>query len=130
MKEIIYEDQDQFDKSTWTLKKYNRSAFKELIFILIPTLKTSSKLLGTEIKKNVYEVKIKNYDRLFERVHQPITLIYEVINNDTIKLIEITPKNIWLSNNLINYHGCIIEKDNQKQRFKVDLNEMVNNRFN
>ena len=125
MKKIIYENKDQFDKSTWTLRKYNLGAFKELIFILLPTLKTSEKLLGTEIKKNTYEVKIKSYDKLFERVHQPITLIYEVIDNNTIKIIELTPKNIWFSNNLISYRGCIIEKDSAKQRFKVDINDMI-----
>ena len=128
MKEIIYDDKEQFDKSTWGLKRYNRSAFKDLVFILIPTLRTSDKPLGKEIEKNMYEVKVKNYDRLFEQVHQPITLIYEMIDNDTIKIIELTPKNIWLSNNLIEYRGCLIEKDNAKQRFKVDLVSMVQGR--
>ena len=111
-----------------TLRKYNKLAYKKLVFDIYETLK-SGILLGdvVEIGKTSvsYELKIPT-DKLFEKVHGEIRLHYAVYNDkNVILLTNITPEDILgeaHTSELDTYKGVIISKSNPaKDRFKVNL---------
>ena len=113
-----------------TLRKYNKLAYKKLVFEFYDELK-SGNFLGDIIETNRNKSKIK-YDlkvpayKTFEKVHGEIKLHYTVyLDQGVILLTNITPEAILAeahSAELGTYKGVIISKSNpEKDIFKVNL---------
>ncbi len=111
-----------------TLRKYNKLAYKKLVFEFYDELK-SGNFLGevVESKKNTikYELRIPA-DKTFEKVHGEIKLHYTVyLDQGVILLTNITPEDILKeahTTELNTYKGVIISKSNpEKDIFKVNL---------
>ncbi len=125
--ELLFENELEFRKLERALKKYNMSAYKELMFYIYPDLR-NGKLIGNKIGHNLYEVELPTPD-LFSKVHGMISLVYRFENN-SIYLVEIRPSEILMENHrdeLITYKGVLISKENaSKDMFKINLLNMLN----
>ncbi len=123
-----YLNENEFKVKERTLRKYNKLAYKKLVFDFYENLK-SGNFLGevVEAKKNItsYELKVPT-DDYFEKVHGEIRLHYTVYNDkNVILLTNITPEDILdeaHASELETYKGVIISKSNpEKDIFKVNL---------
>lgn len=123
-----YLNENEFKVKERTLRKYNKLAYKKLVFEFYENLKAGD-FLGdvVEVKKNTtsYELKVPT-DKLFEKVHGEIRLHYTVYNDkNVILLTNITPEEILdeaHASELETYKGVIISKSNpEKDIFKVNL---------
>jgi len=123
-----YLNENDFKVKERTLRKYNKLAYKKLVFEFYENLK-SGKFLGNIVETNKkttsYELKVPT-DKLFEKVHGEIRLHYTVYNDkNVILLTNITPEEILdeaHASELDTYKGVIISKSNpEKDMFKVNL---------
>ena len=123
-----YQNEHEFKVKERTLRKYNKLAYKKLIFEYYDELK-SGNLLGDIIDENKdsvsYELIVPT-DKMFEKVHGNIKLHYIAYkNNNVILLTNITPDEILGEAHNIEletYKGVIISKSNpEKDIFKVNL---------
>jgi len=123
-----YLNENEFKVKERTLRKYNKLAYKKLIFEFYEKLR-SGKLLGdiVEVSKTSvsYELKVPT-DKIFEKVHGEIRLHYTVYKNkNVILLTNITPEEILdeaHASELDTYKGVIISKsDPERDMFKVNL---------
>ncbi len=131
-----YVNENEFRKLERSVKKYNMLAYKKLIFEYYPQLKEGQflgQLVSVNSKENVknYELKLPT-DDLFVRVHGEVVLHYSVYENThTIILDKITPESILSEGHrqeLEAYKGVMISKANsEKDKFKIDLLNMINN---
>ena len=130
MENYIFEylNEHDFKVKERTLRKYNKLAYKKLVFEFYESLK-SGNFLGEVVEKNrntvKYELKIPA-DATFEKVHGEIKLHYTVyFDQGTILLTNITPEEILAEahvTELGTYKGVIISKSNpEKDIFKVNL---------
>lgn len=130
MKNYVFEflNENDFKAKERTLRKYNKLAYKKLVFEFYENLK-SGEFLGNIVEVNKkttsYELKIPT-DKLFEKVHGEIRLHYTVYNDkNVILLTNITPEEILdeaHASELDTYKGVIISKSNPgKDIFKVNL---------
>ena len=123
-----YLDEHAYKVKERTLRKYNKLAFKKLVFEFYDELKNGNflgEIVETDKNKIKYELKIPA-DATFEKVHGEIKLHYTVyLNQGTILLTNITPEEILAeahSTELGTYKGVIISKSNrEKDIFKVNL---------
>ena len=123
-----YLNENDFKVKERTLRKYNKLAYKKLVFEFYENLK-SGNMLGNivEVGKNTtsYELKVPT-DKMFEKVHGEIRLHYTVYNGKNVVLLtNITPEEILdeaHASELDTYKGVIISKSNPaKDMFKVNL---------
>ena len=123
-----YLNENEFKVKERTLRKYNKLAYKKLVFDFYENLKQGN-FLGTIVesnKKNTsYELKVPT-DKLFEKVHGEIRLHYTVYNDKNVVLLtNITPEEILdeaHASELETYKGVIISKSNPaRDMFKVNL---------
>ena len=139
MKEYIfeYENEDEFRKLERTLRKYNKIAYKKLVFDYYPELKEGNflgELVSTNKKNNTetYELKLPT-DSAFEKVHGAIALLYNVYEEEKEIMLEtIEPKDILLDgckSELTTYKGVMISKTyKEKDMFKINLLAMLDNK--
>ena len=134
MKGYVFEYLNEYDFNSKerTIRKYNKLAYKKLMFNYYPSLKMGN-FLGELVseKDNVsnYELKIET-DEIFEKVHGEIKLHYSVYNDkNVILLTNITPEDILNeahASELDTYKGVIVSKSNpEKDIFKVNLLNML-----
>ena len=123
-----YLNENDFRVKERTLRKYNKLAYKKLVFDFYESLKNGN-FLGNIIEKNKnnvsYELKIPT-DDYFEKVHGEIRLHYTVYSDTNVVLLtNITPEEILgeaHASELETYKGVIISKSNPaKDIFKVNL---------
>ena len=127
-----YLNENEFKVKERTLRKYNKLAYKKLIFEYYIELK-EGKFLGKIVEDNAeqtsYELIIPT-DKLFEKVHGEIRLHYTVFKDKGIILLSnITPEEILdeaHASELETYKGVMISKSNPKKDiFKVNLLNML-----
>ena len=134
MKGYVFEylNENDFNTKERTLRKYNKLAYKKLIFDYYRELRNGN-FIGTLVDKtdelSSYELKIET-DKIFEKVHGEIKLHYSVYNNKNIILLtNITPEDILSeahASELETYKGVIVSKSNpDKDIFKVNLLNML-----
>ena len=128
-----YLNENSFKVKERTLKKYNKLAYKKLVFDIYDELKKGN-LLGNVVDEKdnsiSYELIIPT-DKLFESVHGQIRLHYTVYKDrHVILLSNITPEEIFKeahNSELETYKGVIISKINpEKDIFKVNLLNLLN----
>ena len=127
-----YLNENEFKVKERTLRKYNKLAFKKLIFEYYEELRNGNFLGEVIEEKNNqinYELKIPT-DAKFEKVHGEIRLHYAVYKDKKVILLtNITPEGILgeaHSSELDTYKGVIISKSNPKKDiFKVNLLNML-----
>ncbi len=125
-----YQDENDFKKKEKTLKKYNKRAYKELLFEVYPKLKENI-MIGKKIKTDKekgyeeYELELPT-DNMFKKVHGPIKLHYVVYPSEAVILLtNITPEKILEEahkKELSTYKGVMISSEEpDKDKFKVEL---------
>ena len=127
-----YLNENEFKVKERTLRKYNKLAFKKLIFEYYEELRNGNFFGEVIEEKNnqiSYELKIPT-DAKFEKVHGEIRLHYTVYKDKKVILLtNITPEGIFKeahSSELETYKGVIISKSNpEKDIFKVNLLNML-----
>ena len=130
MQNYIFEylNENEFNVKERTLRKYNKLAYKKLVFEFYDNLKNGN-FLGdiVSIEKNTisYELKIPT-DKMFEKVHGEIRLHYTVYTDKNVVLLtNITPEDILDEAHASEreaYKGVILSKSNpEKDIFKVNL---------
>ena len=127
-----YLNENEYKVKERTLRKYNKLAYKKLLFDFYPSLR-NGKLLGKIVETTdeliSYELRIPT-DKMFEKVHGEIKLHYSVYKNKgVILLTNITPEEILgeaHASELETYKGVMISKSNPKKDiFKVNLLNML-----
>ena len=127
-----YLNENEYKIKERTLRKYNKLAYKKLLFDFYPSLR-NGKLLGKIVETTdeliSYELRIPT-DKMFEKVHGEIKLHYSVYKNKgVILLTNITPEEILgeaHASELETYKGVMISKSNPKKDiFKVNLLNML-----
>lgn len=129
-----YLDENNFKAKERTIRKYNRLAYKKLVFDYYIKLKNGN-FLGRMIEENKdegtisYELKIP-VDGYFEKVHGEMRLHYTVYKEKhLILLTNITPEEILEEGHrseLETYKGVMISKSNpKKDMFKVNILNML-----
>ena len=129
-----YLNENDFKIKEKTIRKYNKLAYKKLVFDYYSNLKSGvflgKKIESNEIDKSIsYELKIPSDDK-FEKVHGEMRLYYTVYpEKGIILLTNITPEDILTEAHRIEletYKGVMISKSNSKKdMFKVDLLNML-----
>ena len=127
-----YLNENEYKVKERTLRKYNKLAYKKLIFDFYPELRNGN-FLGEVVDETdeliSYELKIPT-DIMFEKVHSEIKLHYSAYKNKGIILLtNITPEEILgeaHASELETYKGVIISNSNPKKDiFKVNLLNML-----
>ena len=127
-----YLNENEYKVKERTLRKYNKLAYKKLIFDYYIELRNGN-LLGEKVDETnelvSYELKIPT-DVMFEKVHGEIRLHYSAYKNKGIILLtNITPEEILgeaHASELETYKGVMISKSNPKKDiFKVNLLNML-----
>ena len=129
-----YLNENDFKIKERTIRKYNKLAYKKLVFEFYFKLK-AGEFLGKKVEENSldnsvsYELKIPS-DEKFEKVHGEMRLYYTVYpNKGIILLTNITPEEILTEAHRIEletYKGVMISKSNpKKDMFKIDLLNML-----
>ncbi len=129
-----YLNENDFKIKERTIHKYNKLAYKKLVFDYYPELKNGN-FLGDIVEKDEkcnavgYELKVPT-DELFEKVHGEIKVHYTVFNDKKVILLtNITPDEILGEahrTELNTYKGVMISKSNpKKDMFKVNLVNML-----
>lgn len=130
-----YLNENEYNKLEKALKKYNRYAYKDLLFKHYPALKEGQKigeLISTNSKENTetYELQLPT-DEMFAKVHGNIKLHYTIYNNEKIVMLDtISPESILMEGHkseLATYKGVMISKESpEKDLFKIELLNMLN----
>lgn len=125
-----YQNENDFNKKERTLKKYNKFAYKKLLFDYYKEIRNGNflgELVSQNKKENTksYELKLPAAD-IFTKVHGEIKLHYTVYEKENIVLLtNITPEKILDEGHkteLSTYKGVMISKsDPAKDMFKVNL---------
>ena len=129
-----YLNENDFKIKERTIRKYNKLAYKKLVFEFYVKLK-AGEFLGEKIEDNTldnsttYELKIPS-DEKFEKVHGEMRLYYTVYpNKGVVLLTNITPDDILEEAHRVEletYKGVMISKSNpKKDMFKIDLLNML-----
>lgn len=141
MRPFIFEylNEAEFKKRERSIKKYNMFAFKKLVFDFYPEMKDGNflgNLVAEDKEKNIdsYELTLPA-DELFTKVHGEIVLHYDAYKDKHIILLKtIEPEALLLEGHkteLGAYKGVMISKENaEKDMFKIDLLNMLNNNRN
>ena len=136
---VEYLNENEFNKKTRALKKYNMLAYKKLIFDCVPKLRDGN-MQGVIVSKNSkegiikYEFKLPT-DRMFSQVHGDVVLHYTLYENQKIIMLDtITPEEILSEGHqkeLQTYKGVMISKSHaERDMFKINLlNSMNKNGF-
>ena len=123
-----YLNENEFKVKERTLRKYNKLAYKKLIFEYYNELKSGNflgEIIENKDNKISYQLRIPT-DKLFEKVHGEIKLHYTVYPDKCVVLLtNITPEEILdeaHASELETYKGVILSKSNpEKDIFKVNL---------
>lgn len=129
-----YLNENDFKIKERTIRKYNKLAYKKLVFEYYTDLKAGV-FLGELVENNSidksisYELKIPS-DEKFEKVHGEMRLYYTVYpEKGIILLTNITPEDILNEAHRVEletYKGVMISKSNpKKDMFKIDLLNML-----
>ena len=129
-----YLNENEFRKKERAVKKYNRLAYKKLIFEYYPSLR-EGEFKGVIVSKNTkekidkYELKLPT-DVMFSKVHGDIVLHYSVYKNQKIVMLDtITPEEILNEGHqkeLTTYKGVMVSKSHaDKDMFKINLLNMM-----
>lgn len=136
---VEYLNENEFNKKTRALKKYNMLAYKKLIFDCVPKLRDGA-FQGVAVSKNSkegimkYEYKLPT-DRMFAKVHGDIVLHYTIYENQKLIMLDtITPEEILSEGHqkeLTTYKGVMVSKSHaERDMFKINLlNSMNKNGF-
>ena len=128
---IEYLNENEYRKKEHAIKKYNRLAYKKLLFSFYREFREGN-FLGVEVSHNEkdnsfkYELKIPT-DSMFNKVHGDIILHYTVYRNENIIMLDdlTTNDNILTEGHqeeLTTYKGVMISKSNaEKDIFKINL---------
>ena len=128
---IEYLNENEYRKKEHAIKKYNRLAYKKLLFNFYREFREGN-FLGVEVSHNEkdnsfkYELKIPT-DSMFNKVHGDIILHYTVYKNENIIMLDdlTTNDNILTEGHqeeLTTYKGVMISKSNaEKDIFKINL---------
>ena len=128
-----YLNEVDFTNKEKSLRKYNKLAYKKLIFDIYHELRNGI-FLGDIIEEErdfiSYVVNVPT-DNLFKKVYGEIKLFYTVLKNKNIILLtNITPEDILNEGHqmeLETYKGVMISKSNPKKDiFKVNLLNIIN----
>lgn len=129
-----YLNENDYKIKERTIRKYNKLAYKKLVFDFYLELKNGNflgKIVEEDKKENTfsYELKIPT-DELFEKVHGEMRLHYTVYQDKAVVLLtNITPEDILDEahrSELETYKGVMISKSNpKKDMFKVNLLNML-----
>ena len=128
---IEYLNENEYRKKEHAIKKYNKLAYKKLLFNFYHEFREGN-FLGVEVSHNEkdnsfkYELKIPT-DNMFNKVHGDIILHYTVFRNENIIMLDdlTTSDNILTEGHqeeLTTYKGVMISKSNaEKDIFKINL---------
>lgn len=131
---IEYLNENEFKKKENAIKKYNKLAYKKLLFKIYPSFREGSFLgIITNETNNTtnYELKIPS-ESTFNKVHGDIILKYTVYKNQkTIMLEDYKTKDNILTEGhneeLTTYKGVLISKSNAKKDiFIINLLDKYN----
>ena len=64
---------------TSVLKKYNKAAYKDLIFKIVPELKQGN-FIGQPISEISYFIKL-NFSELFSKIYGEVGIVYTIVDN-------------------------------------------------
>ena len=134
---IEYLNENEFRKKERALKKYNKLAYKKLMFEHYQNFK-EGEFAGVVVSKNTtegiikYELKLPT-DAMFAKVYQDIILHYTIYENQRIVMLNnITPDDILTEGHqkeLTTYKGVPVSKSHaEKDMFKINLLNMLENR--
>lgn len=134
---LDYLDENNYKKLEKSLKKYNMTAYKRLMFDYYPKLR-KGEFLGKLISINKhdqtesYELQLPT-DELFIKVYGKVKLIYTVYKDQNVVMLTgLEPKDILMDGHkseLTAYKGIMISKANaQKEMFKIDLLSRLENK--
>lgn len=131
---IEYLNENEFRKKERSVKKYNRLAYKKLIFDCYPDFREGEfkgEIVSTNKKDGItkYEFKLPT-DSSFAIVHQDIVLHYTVYENQKIVMLDtITPEDLLTEGHqteLQTYKGVPISTSHaDKDIFKINLLERL-----
>ena len=132
---IDFVNENEFKKKERSVKKYNRLAYKKLLFDYYPALREGN-FLGVLVSSNEkdginkYELKLPT-DKTFTQVHGNITLHYSVYLNQKIVMLEtLTPEELLSEGHqeeLRAYKGVMVSKSHaDKDIFKINLLNSIN----
>lgn len=108
-----------YEKTLKALSKYNRLAYKKIIFEILPMLR-NGELVGTPIAENTYKIPLPSSPQFIE-VHGEISLVYSIIG-DELWLRRIEPYEV-----LMNAHAKLVSVidgvpiTSPKDEFKMKL---------
>lgn len=131
---IEYLNENEFRKKENAIKKYNKLAYKKLLFKIYPSFRDGSFLgiITSELDNTVkYELKIPS-ESTFNKVHGDIILNYTVYKNQKVIMLEDfkTKDNILIEGHneeLTTYKGVLISKSNaSRDIFKINLLDKYN----
>lgn len=89
---LIIPDENSYTLATRSLRKFNMTAYKQLLFEVLPSLRAGSNL-GTKQSDGTYKVYLKA-DSSFEFVYGKIYLIYSLEGKNAIMIHDLCPFNV------------------------------------
>ncbi len=127
-----YLDENEFKKCERSLKKYNMVAYKKLVFDFYPKLRSGEfvgKIISCDKEGNANYEAVLPTDQLFVKVYGEVKLNYTFYEKNVVIIFtSIEPKDILLDgykSELTSYKGIMISKTNVKDKFKIDLLDLL-----
>lgn len=114
---LTYLNENEFNKKIRALKKYCMRSYKDLVFNIVPKLKS------TELENGLYKKPLKT-DKMFKCVYGEIQIVFYV-NNGVIILEDLIPSDVLIDmyrKDLKCYKGVPVR--NKKDIFKIKLIEI------